>query len=274
MKHTFYFGFMQELLAKGAAEAARTAKAFGFDSVEVLEGAGKGYPRIALAEAPAMREAMAAEGVSVACYSVGATLYGSDAVEECLMRHIEVAAALGSPLLHHTLIFSTREAGPSFEEALADLVERAVRIAEYAARFGLTVIYEDQGFYFNGIENFGKFYRAVKSRCANVGVCADFGNILYADEAPVPFIRAYASEIRHVHVKDYLFAEAWAEGWQRTAAGHGLKAGVFGEGVVDIPACLAALREAGYDGALAYEVESKPLMEDTARAREYMKTIL
>ena len=67
-----------------------------------------------------MREAMAAEGVSVACYSVGATLYGSDAVEECLLRHIEVAAALGSPLLHHTLIFSTREAGPAFEEALAD----------------------------------------------------------------------------------------------------------------------------------------------------------
>ena len=149
-----------------------------------------------------------------------------------------------------------------------------VRIADYAAKFGLTVIYEDQGIYFNGIENFGKFFRAMKSRCANVGVCADFGNILFADEAPVPFIEAYGADIRHVHIKDYLWADAPAEGWHRTAAGHGLQACVFGEGIVDIPACMAALRKVGYDGALGYEVESKPLLPDTVRAREYMKTIL
>ena len=57
-------------------------------------------------------------------------------------------------------------------------------------------------------------------------------------------------------------------------AGHGLQACVFGEGIVDIPACMAALRKVGYDGALGYEVESKPLLPDTVRAREYMKTIL
>lgn len=262
MNLSFYFGFMQSLLENGAAETAKYARSIGCRSAEVLDSCGDDRPRITPAMAKEIRARLEDGGLPMACYSVGVQLYGSDGAEECLKRHAETAAALGSPYLHHTLILQPPADHPPVPDALEAVAERAARVAECAGSFGLTVLYEDQGRYVNGIENFGAFFANMKSRCDNVGVCADIGNIIFSGDSPEDFLRTFLPHIRHVHVKDY----------RRTPSG--VIPTVFGQGDINIPACIHILREGGYTGALGCEVECQPLAESIVQSVNFMKTIL
>ena len=55
-------------------------------------------------------------------------------------------------------------------KAIDAAVAAAERIANHAEKFGITCIYEDQGYYVNGVEGVGVFYREIKKHCKNVGV--------------------------------------------------------------------------------------------------------
>ncbi len=261
MYYAIYDPFTDLVRARGVEEAALYARKHGFRAVEFL---GTLYPPVPDVEAAReARRILEAHGLTVACYSVGTTLYRAPAEEDKLRYHAEIAAALGSPFLHHTLVASLRPLAedPPFDAVLEDILPRAERVARHAAGLGLTCLYEEQGFYVNGIEQFGRFFGEMKRRCPNVGVCGDFGNILFADERPEDFLRAFAGDIRHVHIKDYrvvapgqapLPPEAGRP--LHSARGAALYDVPLGEGVVDAAACLSVLREAGYDGALALEI--------------------
>ena len=123
----------------------------------------------------------------------------------------------------------------------------------------MTVLYEEQGRYINGIEHFGKFFGEMKKRCPNVGVCADFGNILYAGEKPEDFIAAYIDDIKHVHIKDYRFCSVEqsptvpANGWAAVPGGW-VEHSVVGDGIIDLEKCLELLKKSGYDGYYSLEM--------------------
>ena len=271
MKHTYYFGFMSDLKKNGAAAAARHAREMGFDSVEYLDGKN---PSISPEDAPKIRRELETAGITAACYSVGLQLYGDSSAEDALMRHAELCALLGSPYLHHTLILTPPADDPPRDAALDAVAEQAIRVADYAKTLGVTVLYENRGFYANGIDGFGRFCRQVRAHCKSVGVCADIGNILYACEKPVPFIDEYAREIRHVHLKDYLHADAAQDGWRRIADGTCLFPCALGDGVVGVADCIAALSRIGYDGALGYEIETVPIEDALTRSRSYISSLL
>ena len=155
--------------------------------------------------------------------------------------------------------------------------DAAVAIADVAKEYGITCLYEDQGRYVNGCERFGRFFGNVKSRAGNVGVCADVGNILYADEEPEDFCSAFAADIRHVHVKDYLRKRAHTppeKGWKPTRGGDYLRSTVIGHGVVNYPRVMALLREIGYDGYFALELDHpEPFEEGIAQALSFLPTL-
>lgn len=282
MNYTFYTQFIEMLARDGAQKTAEYAKALGFSSVEVLESIGVGHPH-AIPDVRAAEEVgriFDGYGLSVACYSVGCDVYGNPGAEDALVYHAEIAAALGCPYLHHTLKtgLSMHAASPAVDAVLEEITAAAIRIADRAKAFGVTCLYEDQGMYANGIANFGRFYREVHRVCENTGVCGDFGNILFVDEDPAQFLSAFAGDIRHVHVKDYLRKSFTGTvptgGWYPTKHGQYLRDTTVGAGIIDIPACMKVLHDAGYNGAYALELcHPEPFEGGVKIAMQYLDAV-
>lgn len=269
MTYTFYSGYSSMLRTAGAEETAKYAASLGFTAVEPL-----GSVHAALPENPAeVRRVLEAHGLKTACYSIGITLYGenADLHEKILMDNVRCAAAMGAPYFHHTLILwlSLPENAPSYDEAMEAVLPRALRVAKYAESLGMTTLYEPQGMYFNGVDGLGKFYYEMKRLGAKVAICGDVGNPLFADADPAEIFRTFAPEIRHVHVKDYLRrAEdpADPQNWYITRSRKNwLRDALMGTGVIDFASCMNALKEVGYNGALAFENSHPEPFEDGVR---------
>lgn len=282
MQFTMYTRFIPTLAERGTANTADYAANLGFSSVEVLEITAPGHPS-AIPDretAKTVRKILAERGLTVACYSVGTCLYRDEAAVKSLKYQAEIAAELGSPFLHHTLLswLKKPDDAPTFEEALENVTDAAAKVADYAAPLGVTCLYEDQGLYANGVDGFGRFYREIKNRTKNVGVCGDVGNTLFVDDSPVPFFEAYIDEIRHVHIKDYLIKTGGnCPGiyWLPTNGGNWVRDTMIGHGNVDIAACMAILKKAGYNGALAFENEHpEPYEAGVKQGMDYLRRFM
>lgn len=280
MLFSMYSGFFALVRKYGIEQAAKTAAALGFSSVELFDKAGKEsfsptFPNVQAAARA--REVLHQHGLSVSCYSVATTLVAPDstlqknakAIDE-LKAYADMTAALGAPYLHHTLVLKMPlpTDAPRFDEILEPVAEAAAEVAHYCEGLGLTCLYEDQGMYFNGVEKFGRFFAKMQKRCPNVGVCGDMGNTLFVDESPVPFFRAFAPHIKHVHVKDYRMIVDQQSNTASLCSKGGtlLKDTVIGQGEIDIPGCLQILREHNYKGAFALEDPFCENYADSARA--------
>lgn len=279
MRFAMYSRFNSMANRIGLEAAADFAAEMGFSAVEVLESTGPDAP-ILIPDTNAAKQAkavLAQRGLTVACYSVGSCVYRSPEAEKSLMKQAEIAAALDCPFLHHTLLpWIWRVDGmPTFEEGIAGAVEAAGRVADHAKPLGIRCIYEDQGLYANGVEGFGVFYRQMKQRCDNVGVCGDIGNSLFVDEGAEKFFAAYAEDICHVHIKDYLrksVKEAPGRYWLVTRGGNWLRDTLIGDGIVNFDACMQILKSAGYDGVYALENEHpEPYEEGVRQAMNFLR---
>ena len=195
------------------------------------------------------------KGVTFPCVSVGIDLVEQDnrSAIEALKGYARIAKILGSPYLHHTIAlnFSQPEKiAENFETYYQRGLEAVREVYDYAATIGIRTIYEDQGFLFNGRKNFARFLSEVGR---DVGVVADFGNIQFVDEQAEDFIPAFRDRIVHVHVKDYLIADAPNDGDYRSRGGSVLRTSLVGEGSVHMDAGFRALQEMGYTGSVALE---------------------
>lgn len=261
MNFTMYSGFSKMVAAQGVEKAAEYAASLGFSSVEILERADKGYTPVISTpeEAEAARKILERYGLTVACYSVFANLWHNEGAEKSLIEQTKIAAALGSPYLHHTILpwLAVPESIPGFRDAVNEVLPSVVRIAQAAAEAGVVCLYEEQGFFINGVEGYGAFYREMKKHCQNIGVCGDLGNILFVNENPEDLFREYIGEIRHVHVKDYLrtrSVESPGKGWMRAKDNVWLLDTWVGKGVVNVEACMNLLKSVGYEGKFAMEL--------------------
>ncbi|MBQ8400864.1 MAG: sugar phosphate isomerase/epimerase, partial [Clostridia bacterium] len=223
------------------------------------------------------RRILAAKGLHMACWSVGTTVYKSPEAVASLKRQAEIASELECPFLHHTLLLwlAPFEGMPTFDEGIACAVEAAAEVAAYAKPLGVKCIYEDQGMYANGVEGFGAFYKQMKKRCDNVGVCGDVGNSLFVDEGAERFFAAYAEDICHVHIKDYMirtFDKAPSRFWYPTKGGRWLRETMVGDGNVDLESCMNILQKAGYSGTYALELSHpEPFEEGVKQAMDYLR---
>lgn len=252
----------------GFFKAVEYAKRMGIDAIEPYPRAEFAVPD---AQAAARLKDYAAEnGVGVCCFSMSANIVGNDMESELEMLRLyaDVAAAVGSPFLHHTLYprLSFAACDISFKEALSRAVKGVREIFDYAEQKGVRCVYENQGLYFNGVNRIDDFLGEVNR---NVGIVADLGNILFVGETPEAFAARFAPYICHVHLKDYLYKDSrWpspGEGWYQSRDGGYLRGTIAGHGVVNFSRVFSILNAAGYDGYFSMEYDG---MEEPFRAIE------
>ena len=151
-------------------------------------------------------------------------------------------------------------------------------LADNLAPMGMSVVFHNHvGTY---VETPGETARLLdETDPARVGWCLDIGHLAYGGGNSLEMLGTYGDRVRHIHLKDVsgdVLAQAQAEGW---SFGQALKGFIFpalGEGIAQVPECVAALLARGYDGWFVLEQDTTPDdPKDVARAnREYLEALL
>ncbi|MFV0445469.1 MAG: sugar phosphate isomerase/epimerase family protein [Planctomycetaceae bacterium] len=192
------------------------------------------YPKhIPLTTVPAEvakdKELLAKYGVTLLAY--GVVPFSSD--ETAARRMFDFAHAMGLKSL---------SANPKKEAATFDLLDKLVeeyQIPIAIHNHGPKADYDK----ISDVETW------VKDRNPLIGACVDTGHFLRSDESPVDAIERLGKRVFGCHLKDV-----------RSAKGEGDQPAkkimtVLGEGDLDIPGCLRALRKVGFDRCLSLEYE-------------------
>jgi sugar phosphate isomerase/epimerase len=210
-------------------------------------------------------------GVALANYSVLADLCKDDptalaAEIDRVKRHIDIAAELGAPRMRHDISAFRRPRGlngvAEFDRLLGQMSDAAGRLADHAATRGLTTLVENHGFFVNGADRVERLIRAVDR--PNFALLLDTGNIACVDEIPEVGALRLAPFARMVHLKDFYIRRRdpgdardfdCAGSWFTTQAGRYLRGSILGQGDLDAPEILRAIKASGYDGDIAIEFE-------------------
>lgn len=235
-----------------------TVKGMGFDAIELFNRHELAEPDVDAARYIAQEARNI--NLAVSCLSVGADLSRADNSEQIhrLKQYIDVTAAAGSPYLHFTLFprLKHRVEVVPFYKILDRIILAVHELCDYAAGRDVKCVCEDQGFYMNGSEPFDRLLHGVDH--ANLGLVADLGNILYANETAEAFVGRFAPHICHVHVKDYFYKSGNGPdpgpGWKMTREGDFLQNADIGRGIIPFEKIFRILIAAGYDGY--YSIES------------------
>lgn len=256
MTFTSYNQFMSDLLKNGIDYAVKHSKALGFSGVEFLDFCGTNAP-IDKEKYPAaeLKRALDENGLTMDCYSVYAYVL-CDNIDQ-IYEIIDYAVAVGAKLFHHTLMPFLKLEGdaPQYEDIFPKVLEIEKKIVKYCSERGLRCIFEPQGFYFNGVSGLSRIILALREDFSDVGLCADLGNPVFVDCDPGDVVDALSFCIAHVHIKDYIIADAPLEGKKPmlSRGGKNLYEVLPGEGEIDLGSCLKKIKAAGYDGRIALE---------------------
>lgn len=285
MKFGYYSGCREMLLEKGQEQLIKYIKENGFTHYEPLENTFVGDDLFGGVEgAKAFRDRMDSEGIGCACYSVYIDIYpDTERARRILMNSVDIAAALGSPFMHHTVYtaLEMKDGMPTFDELYAAVKPVLTDVIKYASSRGITVLYEPQGMYFNGIPGFPAFFNALRNEdgCESIGICFDFGNSIFVGCQPYSILEGMYPFVRHAHFKDYRFTDAApASGIYRIRDGRTVEDVPVGTGDMECERCLGFLIDHGYKGV--YSTESVPKASGMnaesggAMAMEYAKKIL
>ena len=235
------------------------AKELGYEGVEIVRGSQSDAEMRALASL--LKVQSEEYELPIIAYMVGADFLknGVDSEVERLRREVEIAALMGAPRMRHDSSQGRDAEGNnvSVDDALPVLAEGYRRVTEFAAGLGVKTMIENHGYFMQDSCRVKRLIEAVNH--PNFGWLTDMGNFMCADENSVSAMKVAAPLAVHAHAKDFHFKKAEEftpmQGWFGTREGNHLRGAIIGHGVVDIPACLKLLREAGYDGWLSVEFE-------------------
>lgn len=219
-----------------------------------------------------IREYADSKNIIFPCFSVF-TEYASDRENiERLKKYANIAKILGSPYLHHTIVGECEcsKVLPYKEELFRSGVQAVREIYDYCESIGVKAIYEEQGYIFNGVKEFGYFLESVDRP---VGVVADFGNIYMSKDDLLEFLKAYAHRVVHAHIKDVVLSDKKGNGKDlESLSGKYMNEVEIGKGIVDIKEAIKILKNAGYDGYYGLEFsaseDNSPIISESIRIIE------
>ena len=236
------------------------AKEQGFAGIEFAEihppkGVDKlRYARELAAEANA-------QDIRIVAYCIGADLLhgGSDEIER-LKKEVQVAAALGAPLMRHDASSGYRSeerSGRGFANALPVIAQGYRAVTLYAKTQGVRTCIENHGYFCQDAVRVEAIVNSVADD--NFGALVDIGNFLCADEDPAVSVGMMAPYAFHVHCKDFHVKKGTEfvppNGFFSTRGGNWLRGAIIGHGSVPVTQCIRILRSAGYDGWFTVEFE-------------------
>ena len=256
MKYSNYSLFSSDHAHKGLEYAIKHTLDLGFDAVEHIENVLTDGAKLSNANDTAnMKKLLSDSGLTVSCYSLLVDLLseGKSAIIDRAYRHIEYAAELGSPFVHHTLVpgYDLAKKVLSYDEALKRISDDAEKLAKRCNEYGIICLYEPQGLYFNGVAGVRGILEEMKKRGCKVGICGDTGNSIFVDCPPFDIYENFADDIKHIHVKDYYWGKSIAPAKYSSTSGKTIAEAPLGEGDSEISKCLKYLPE--YDAAMSFE---------------------
>jgi L-ribulose-5-phosphate 3-epimerase len=154
-------------------------------------------------------------------------------------RHaIDVAARLGAPMVSLWSGIQRDEAPRSV--ALDRLVEGLLPVLDCAAQRGVVIAFEPEpGMFIETMEQFAELDQRVNHPAFQLTI--DIGHLQCVESQPIAeCLRAWGPRIRNIHIEDM----------RRGVHEHLM----FGEGEIDFPPVIAALREIEYAGGLHVEL--------------------
>lgn len=236
-------------------EICKRAKEIGFEAIEFTP-INTDDP---IATAKELRAYCESLGLEIASHTIGADLINTEEQEvlKTLYGYIDVAEALGAPLLRHDVCYKLPE-GMTWQDAAHKMAPMIRKVTEYAASKGIRTCSENHGYIFQDSERMEYLIQLVDH--PNYGWLVDVGNFLCADEYSLDGVCRALPYAVHVHVKDFLYRKAdelyvEPDGFFKTRNGNLLRGTVLGHGDVPVAACMKFLREVGYDGVFSLEFE-------------------
>jgi len=181
--------------------------------------------------------------------------------EETVVRYLEIARRLGSPIVRAVID------APGFEPEPEEIVSILRRLVPALERAGVTL----------AIENHDRFPSAMLSEMvraagsSRVGVCLDTVNSFGALEGPAAVVETLGPLTVNLHLKDFTIRRA---GHRMGFAVEGMPAG---RGRLDVPWLLKRLREMGRDPNAILELWVPPeedVVRTVAKEREWAEQSL
>ncbi len=263
-------------------EICNKAKEIGFDGIEFVDLDNKefGITNDPMKTAVEINDYCRKIGLDVIAYTIGANFLSKniDGEVERLCRAIDVAEALGAPVLRHDVCYKLpNDPLYSWREAIKDMAASIRKVSEYAREKGIKTCTENHGYIFQAPERVEALIREVG--CDNYGWLVDMGNFLCADVEPSYAVHIASRYAVHVHVKDFLLksGEVGNPGGEffMTNSGNFVRGTVIGHGVVPVKKCIAILKKAGYDSYLSVEFEGmEECLPSVKSGCEYLKALI
>ena len=290
MKFSLYSGLGYLMKNYGIEGTAKIAAELGFSGIEFCYFLS-GSDSLDIEGAKEYKKILDKHGLTAPCFTCATSVVemkkpdriNADNVRR-LCEYLDVAATIGAPLFHHTVCYATapEKLNADFDSVLELAVEGCKTVADYAARLGIKVIYEPQGFVFNGVSGLGALLERMKSISSNVGICGDVGNTLFFDEFADGLFAKYPTDILHVHLKDMkLFSADYDMGERRHYTTRGGQKAIeveIGKGDIKLDGIFRTLKSVGYDGFYSIEnFKADSSYEENVRSnqetikREYYK---
>ncbi len=221
---------------------------------------------------------MAAAGLEIAVYAASNNFVQPDASARRqeiadLKRNVDIALELGVDTMR---VFSgDARAGVSEEAGMAWILEGLSASAAYAESRGLTLALENHGRFAGRSDQVRDIIEQVGSPALRANL--DTGNFLLVGQDPVAAARELAEYVVLAHLKDMRVAGADETGHRfEIPDGTVLTGSAVGDGLVNLPAVLDVLREAGYAGwlSLEYEGAEEPLTVGVPRSLAAARALL
>ena len=196
----------------------------------------------------------------------GARLLERDAAEEieAMEDHLGLLADMGCPVMVFAEVSGCDPGRPLLarpvlaDDQLGELGERLTAVADHLAGRGVPMAYHHH--MGTVIQTEDEIDRLMETTGPAVGLLLDTGHLTYAGGDPAALAHRHASRINHVHCKDVRPGGLLdrAQDWSFLEA---VVEGVFtvpGDGTIDFPAVLGALKDGGYAGWLVVEADQDP----------------
>ena len=203
-----------------------------------------------------IRDMATAAGVELTAFCAHANLLDPAAPDTYgtaeIVKAVRLAALLG---IKHVITTDGDPKTPfgenlSKSEQIFSICEKLYTPVRWAAELGIELLLETHGQATDNVDTMGEVLDKLGHE-DHVGICLDTGNSWLGGADPLDYIKTMPERIKHVHWKDMA---ADMEEQRGQMYGCGMSAIPLGDGVIDIPGIVTALKGAGFDGATTLEI--------------------